>query len=152
MPGPPPAMRSRTRLEDQHLSSERLAREARGVVHGIAEKVIGFADSVACVNTDPDADWRRGVLEHPSDPGLDLLRTRNRPPRTREREHRAITLGLDDAPALSTSGAFDDRVVLPKNVEPDVIAEPVVQDGRVDDVREHDRHRAVRGKRGRKVG
>ena len=54
----PPSTSSRTSAGDEHLASDRMAGDARGVVHRGAEEPLGLLNGVAGVDPDPDADRR----------------------------------------------------------------------------------------------
>ncbi len=101
MPGPAPATSSRTMLETSTSPPSAWLATRAGVVHGVAEEVVGLTDGVAGVNADPDVDRRRCVGEDAADAVLDVLRAGDCAPRTGEREHRTVALGLDDAPTLA---------------------------------------------------
>jgi hypothetical protein len=45
----------------EYLATERLAGDARCIVDGRAEEVVGFVQRIAGVNADSDADWRRVI-------------------------------------------------------------------------------------------
>ena len=69
-----------------------------------------------------------------------------------EGEHRSVALGLDDGAAVRRGDLLITRVVPADDLDPGVVAEPGQHDGRVDDVREHDRDRAIDGERGERSG
>src|SRR5262249_23561762 len=127
----------------EYLATERLAGDARRIVDGRTEEIVGFLQRVAGVNADSDADRRRTVGECTSDLSLDRLRARHSPSSTRKGEHRPVALGLDDGSAMIRGGLFDHGVVSEDEVAPRMVTEAGEQDGGVDYVGEDDRHRAV---------
>jgi len=53
---------------DEHLASERVTGDARGVVHRRAEELFGLLDGVAGMDPDPDPDWWRRIANSRSIP------------------------------------------------------------------------------------
>ncbi len=137
---------------DEHLAGDSVARDSGRVVDSRSVEVICLVKRVARVRADADAQWwrcarKRGVNRH-----VDRSRTRNGTPRTRKGEHRTVALSLDNRPTVCCGRISDYLVVLADDVEPAVIAQPAGQDGRVDDVREDDRHRSIGGERLVQIG
>ena len=137
---------------DEHLAGDGVARESGRVVDSRSVEVICLVKRVARVRADADAQWWRCVRKRGVNRHVDRSRTRNGTPRTRKGEHRTVALSLDNRPTVCCGRISDYLVVLADDVEPAVIAQPSGQDGRVDDVREDDRHRSIGGERLAQIG
>src|SRR3954451_8729028 len=127
----------------QDLAAEGVTRDARRVVNRLAEEMVGLVQRVAGVDSDSDADRRRAVSECSADLALDRLRTCDAPSRARKREHRSVALCLDDGAAMLRGRLRDYDVVSSEEIEPCPVTDAGKQDGRVYDVGEEDRDRAL---------
>jgi len=96
----------------EYLAGLRVARDSRGVVHGRAEELVGFAKRVTCVDAYPNGERRGPIGEVAGEMALDRRGTCNGAPRTGEREHGSVTLPFDDRTVMSRRHLLDQSVVL----------------------------------------
>ena len=109
----------------------------------MSEEAVRLLDRIARVNADPDPDRGRVIGKRRRHVALNCLSTCDCASRARKRKHRAVSLCLDDRAAVDCRDVPDERVVASQDLSPRVIAEARREDGRIDDVGEDDRDRAV---------
>ena len=94
------------------LAGQRVARDSRGVVHGRAEELVGFAERVPCVDAHPNGKRRGSIGEVAGEVALDRRGTCNGASCTGEREHGPVALPFDDRTVMSRRHLLDQSVVL----------------------------------------
>src|SRR5919109_2641108 len=109
------------------------------------EEVVALSDRLAGVEADPKMERLVGfAVIARTEPALNRYCTLKRTPCAPERKHEPVALRLDLEAAVRGRLLPNDPVVFAQQLNPSRIAKALVYRGRALDIREHQRHRAIR--------